>query len=98
EITAAQYESCVVLGGCPAQETVSSEVDNYGAAGREEHPINGVSWFDAATYCAWASGRLPTEWEWEWAARGRDEGWTYPWGNAPAPSCAVAVMSDNAGG
>jgi formylglycine-generating enzyme required for sulfatase activity len=74
EITNAEYRRCVEAGGCtPAR----SQGQRFA---EPEQPVVGVDWFQAANYCAWAGGRLPSEAEWEKAARGPD-GRTYPWGN-----------------
>lgn len=56
--------------------------------GREQHPVVGITWFEANAYAQWVGKRLSTEAEWEMTVNWRLHSQAklvqrrYPWGNA----------------
>lgn len=67
-----------------------------------DHPVVGVSWYEAVAFCLWLSNKtgekimLPTEQQWQRAAQG-DDGRVYPWGKLWNGTCcnnAVGIKGD----
>jgi formylglycine-generating enzyme required for sulfatase activity len=96
EVTAAEYAQCVNAGACtsPGTDDFWAEFYNWNKPGRENHPVNGVRWYNADTYCRWQNKRLPTEAEFEYALRGGNDGYVYPWGNNRTPPARFGNYGD----
>lgn len=101
EVTVAQYTDCVKKKQCrePLTDSFGSTGNcNYGKAGRQNYPVNCVSWEDTQVFIGYLNSRrdghtyrLPSEAEWEKAATD-GKGKKYPWGDT-LPDCAKAIMS-----
>ncbi|MBX2811029.1 MAG: formylglycine-generating enzyme family protein [Myxococcales bacterium] len=95
EVTVAAYTQCVHDGNCEATNT--EDDCNYSKAGKQEHPINCVTWYQSKKDCEAQGKRLPTEAEWEHAARAQDED-IYPWGKTkPTDRLARFNLDSDAG-
>ena len=84
----------LTVGGVssPWESAVKSFIDKTGIQGprfwsggkypegKGDHPVIGISWYEALAYTRWAGKDLPTWDQWWMAAKGGAEG-LYPWGD-----------------
>lgn len=99
-VTNAQFERFIAAGGYESRDFWTDEGWSWRESqsitlpfywddskwNQPDHPVVGVSWYEAMAFCRWISKqtgdefRLPTEAEWEKAARG-GESREWPWGD-----------------
>jgi cysteine-rich repeat protein len=98
EVTVSQYTQCVNAEVCTEPRNRNDNRNcNWGTTGRDQYPLNCVTWYQARTFAQWVGGDLPSEVQWERAARGADGQGLYPWSSpdaSPSPSCEYAIIEE----
>ncbi len=95
EVSYAQYRLCMKARRCshPREPANTEGFDDIEIADGDL-PVVWVDAYQAASFCKWIGGRLPTEAEWERAARGTTFR-AYPWGKQlPTPSKVNSYLPD----
>ncbi len=87
EVTNREYHAYCLATGSRFPEFWGMELYKSGME-FPDHPVVGVSQFEASNYAEWAGKRLPTEAEWEHAARGGLENISFPYGEKADHSMA----------
>ena len=99
EVTNKQFKKFVDANPQWSKRRVAREHTSYliGWPGKENHPVDYVTWLAAKAYCEWAGGRLPTEAEWEKAC-GAGSNTKYCFGDTSAELCKYAWDRQSSGG
>jgi len=99
EVTNAQYQKFAAAAGDAKAGTRWAAAAKKWAeplgldATNNRLPVTNVSADQAAAFCTWLGGRLPTEIEWESAIRGSDDrGYPLPWGQAAADKSRCQIF------
>jgi formylglycine-generating enzyme required for sulfatase activity len=100
EVKVGAWLRCELAGGCPPLLEISQATSpecNLPFEERREHPINCVTWDEAAAFCRWESATLPSEDQWEYAAASGGEGRVnvFPWGAMANPLLANGVGAED---
>lgn len=98
EVTGAEYDACVSAGRCQRIDYKKCLVyTNQGlqislrvpkALQQLDKPLVCVTHSEAAAYCEYVGGSLPTHDQWEKAARGGEDNRLFPWGDTWDPAWA----------
>jgi formylglycine-generating enzyme required for sulfatase activity len=102
----AEYRACVAAGACKIPASRAEECRtpgprhfldraSYDVEGGDALPVTCVTAEQAAGYCAWVGGALPTMTEWQLAARGGAPA-PFSWGTAAA-TCDVHPATNAVG-
>jgi formylglycine-generating enzyme required for sulfatase activity len=97
EVTVAAYAACAKARVCAKQPEKRDVKETYTCNWhnrRHKHPMNCIKWDEAAQFCSWIGGRLPTAMEWEYAARSGEDV-IYPWGNDPVTGTRANLCDKN---
>ncbi len=106
-VSTREYRACVATDACtppawdvpgsPWQLGVGARGAAFGARVGDEQPVVGVTWEQAAAWCRWAGGALPTEGQRERAADGL-AATTWEWTDTPARGGEARVLRGGAPG
>lgn len=100
EVTVYQYRQCVDAAVCPAPDTTDDcsgdltfPANHWLLPSHVNFPVSCITQSNAAEYCSWIGGFLPSESQWEYAARSTTTTYDYPWGSEN-PTCELAIIEE----